>query len=575
MKHRPQVVKNRENSSVDFKYRRFCFPLAVAIIILAHLSVSAQTRTVGVISLTADTAAGYTLFAPLSGKSTYLVDNFGRKVKSWDSDKTSGASDYLLEDGSLLRCESLQNMSFNGGGSGGRVKRTSWDGTVMWTYDYSNSSHCQQHDVEFLPNGNILILAWEIKTQTEASARGKTATGNVWMDHIVEVKPSGTNGGEIVWEWHVWDHLVQDKDQNKENYAVVKDHPELVDINFNSSGADWLHTNAVFYNEEFDQILISVVDLSEVWIIDHSTTKAEAASHSGGKYGKGGDLLYRFGNPTAYKSGSSSDRVLFAQHGPMWIAKGYPGAGNIIVFNNGTQSRGSSVDEFKLPVDADGKYDLKTAPEKVWSYAPSGFFATNLGSAQRLANGNTIICQGTSGTFYEVNANKTVIWKYVSPVTSTGITQQGKSPGGSIGMQPNQCFRAYKYAPDYAGFTGKNVTPAATPLEGGDLPHVDPPVAVSHSRNVLVPDGFSLSNYTNPSSPTSATAITVTLPQATNVTVKIYNAGGQEITTLVNRYLSAGKYNYTWSANKFAKGIYFVKLVTKNYTTANRMVLCN
>ncbi|MBN2036427.1 MAG: aryl-sulfate sulfotransferase, partial [Chitinispirillaceae bacterium] len=282
MKHRWKIVKNRFFSLKDCNFRKCYFPFAVSLLLLAYLSAPAQNRTVGVLSMTADTATGYTLFAPLSGTSTYLVDNFGREIKSWKSDKTSGASDYLLEDGSLLRCESMRNMSFNGGGSGGRVKRTSWDGQVMWTYDYSNSDHCQQHDIEYLPNGNVLLLAWEVKTAAEASARGKTTTSNVWMDHVVEVKPSGSSGGEIVWEWHVWDHLVQEKDQSKENYGVVKDHPELVDINFNSSGADWLHTNAVFYNEEFDQILISVVDLSEVWIIDHSTTKAEAASHSGG-----------------------------------------------------------------------------------------------------------------------------------------------------------------------------------------------------------------------------------------------------------------------------------------------------
>jgi hypothetical protein len=570
MIHCQKVVSNREFSSIANKYRRFCFPLVFTLIILAHLSVQAQTRTVGVISITNDTAAGYTLFAPLMGTGTYLVDNFGREIKSWKSDKLSGASDYLLEDGSLLRCESLQNTSFNSGGSGGRVKRTSWDGQIMWTYDYSNTSHCQQHDIEYLPNGNVLLLAWEVKSAAEASARGKTATGNVWMDHVVEVKPSGSSGGTIVWEWHVWDHLVQDKDQSKENYGVVADHPELVDINFNSSGADWLHTNHVKYNAELDQILISVVDLSEVWIIDHSTTTAQSASHSGGKYGKGGDLLYRFGNPAAYKSGSSSDRLLYGQHGPVLIPKGYPGADNIIVFNNGTQSRGSSVDEFKLPVNADGSYDLAKKPEKVWSYAPSGFFATNLGSAQRLANGNTLICHGTSGTLYEVTSAKNIVWKYISPVTNSGITKQGQNPGGSMGMQPNQCFRAWRYAPDYAAFKGKNLTPPATPLEGGSIPNV----STSNNAPVPVPGKFSLSSHTIPSNLDRTTAIDIVIPRNTDIAVKIYNANGQEIATIVNQYLSAGKYNYTWSANGFARGIYFVKLVAKNYATAaDRMVV--
>ena len=570
-------------SSIVFKYRRCCFPLAVMVIVLAQFSSPAQNRTVGVLSMTADTASGYTLFAPLSGTQTYLIDNFGREINSWKSDKTSGASDYLLEDGSLLRCESTRNMSFNGGGSGGRVKRTSWDGQVLWTYDYSNNEHCQQHDIEYLPNGNVLLLAWEVKSQSEASARGRTATGNVWMDHVVEVKPSGSTGGEIVWEWHVWDHLIQENDQSKSNYGTVADHPELVDINFKSSesgfggsSTDWLHTNAVAYNEELDQILISVLDLSEVWIIDHSTTKAEAASHSGGKHGRGGDLLYRFGNPAAYKSGSNSSRLLYQQHGPVWIAKGLPGAGNIIVFNNGSQSRGSSVDEFKLPVDVDGKYDLTTAPEKVWSYAPSGFYSTNLGNAQRMANGNTLICQGPQGTFWEVDSEKDVVWKYLSPVTSSGITQQGQNPGGGFGMSPNQCFRVNRYAPDYAAFEGRNIHPPTTPLEGGNLITVKPGkvVSVSSAGNVSMPQDFSVWSYTNPSGTTSAKTIQLSLPHSTDVSVRIYNADGREIVTLVNRYLSAGTYKYKWDANGCASGIYFVKLVAKNHAAvANRMVV--
>jgi hypothetical protein len=581
MKHCRKAVKKMDCSSIDFNYRRFCFPLIITVIMVGHLSAPAQTRNWGVISATADTAAGYTLFAPLMGKTTYLVDNFGREINHWTSDRTSGATDYLLEDGSMLRCESLQNRDFSGGGSGGRVKRSAWDGTVMWTYDYSNSSHCQQHDIEYLPNGNILLLAWESKTAAEASARGRTATGTVWMDHVVEVKPSGSNGGEIVWEWHVWDHLVQDKDESKENYGVVADHPELIDINYSSRGggmmsaADWLHTNAVDYNEEFDQILISVVDLSEVWIIDHSTTKEQSASHSGGKYDRGGDLLYRFGNPEAYKSGSSSDRLLYGQHGPEWIPEGLQGAGNVIVFNNGTQSRGSSVDEFKLPVDDTGKYEMGKAPENVWSYTASGFFATNLSNAQRLANGNTLICQGTNGTFYEVDSGKDIVWKYVSPVTSNAIKKSTDPGPGTMGMQANQCFRAYRYAPDYAAFEGKTITPPDAPLEGGTLITVKPgkTVVVSCSGKAHVSEGFSLSNHTNPSNPASATKINITIPQDADVTAKIYNAEGREVATLVNQYLSAGEYSYMWSTNGCASGIYFVRLVTKNYATAHRMVL--
>jgi hypothetical protein len=96
-------------------------------------------------------------------------------------------------------------------------------------------------------------------------------------------------------------------------YGVVTDHPELVDINFGDTKTDWMHTNSIDYNEKFDQILISVHNFNEIWVIDHSTTTEEAAGHTGGNSGKGGDLLYRWGNPQAYERGTASDQQLFLQ----------------------------------------------------------------------------------------------------------------------------------------------------------------------------------------------------------------------------------------------------------------------
>ena len=168
----------------------------------------------------------------------------------------------------------------------------------------------------------------------------------------------------------------------------------------------------------------------EFWIIDHSTTKAEAAGHTGGKSGKGGDLLYRWGNPRAYRSwyARRSDTLCPARRllDPEWDA----GRGHVLIFNNGGGRPGSnysSVDEIVLPVDAAGKYPNKVGtrfgPEKpVWSYtAPkkSDFFAVMMSGAQRLPNGNTLISTGFGGTIFEVTSSDQTVWKYITPNDSS------------------------------------------------------------------------------------------------------------------------------------------------------------
>jgi hypothetical protein len=122
--------------------------------------------------------------------------------------------------------------------------------------------------------------------------------------------------------------------------------------------------NSLDYNPALDQIVLSVRGNDEIWIIDHSTSKAEAAGHTGGRSGKGGDLIYRWGNPAAYKRGTVGNRLLIQQHDAEWIPDGYPGAGHITIFNNGYDRGWSSIEEIVPPVDADGRYLL--APGKAY-----------------------------------------------------------------------------------------------------------------------------------------------------------------------------------------------------------------
>ncbi len=430
-------------------------------------------QTVGLFINEEGSFEGYTLFAPIRSTTTYLIDNQGLLVHSWAGTRTPGLSVYLLENGGLLRTFTVVQSDFQAGGAGGGFEQVDWDGSVSYSWQYASTTHLQHHDVEYLPGGNVLLIAWEVKSSAEAVAAGRDPTlltdGELWPDHIVEIE---TATGTVVWEWHVWDHLIQDFDPTKANWGVVADHPERVDVNFvqGASGADWNHTNSVDYHAELDQIVLSVHNFHEIWVIDHSTTTAEAAGSTGGRSGKGGDLLYRWGNPRTYGAGTPGDRQLFGQHDAQWIESSLPGAGNVLLFNNGVGRSYSSVDEISPPApDADGNYPLTPGsaygPESAtWVYTapePTDFYSSNISGAQRLANGNTLICSGANGIFFEVTPAGETLWLYVNPVVGDGpLTQGDQIPEGPAGFE-NNVFRAVRYAPDYAGFSGQT-------LIGGD-----------------------------------------------------------------------------------------------------------
>lgn len=408
---------------------------------------------------------GYTLFAPIASTSTYLIDNWGGLVHEWQGSYNPALSVYLLGSGNLLRTASLgTNATYTmrggmpAGGAGGRVEEIAPDGTVLWAFEYSRDmGYLLHHDVQMLPNGNVLMIAWGYKTSAEATQAGRNPSllrdGELWPDHIIEVSPNSNFGGTVVWQWDVWDHLIQDYDPSAPNYGVVSSHPELVDLNFASMGgpADWMHVNSIDYNAVFDQILLSVKNFSEIWVIDHSTTTAEARGHGGGNSGKGGDLLYRWGNPLAYGAGTSSEQLLFSQHDAQWVEAGLPGQGNMLVFNNGMGRPGgnySSVEEITPPVDSNGNYALTSAAygplSPTWSYtalSKSSFYSTNVSGAERLPNGNTLICEGASGRVFEVTAANEVVWEYVNPESTR-----------------NTIFRAYRYGVGYTGLSGLDLT---------------------------------------------------------------------------------------------------------------------
>jgi hypothetical protein len=441
-------------------------------------------RTVGLFTYNKEKAYnGYTVFAPKQNTMTYLINNEGRLLHKWTASQYApGQSVYLLENGNLLRACMTKGKLSSGGGEGGRIEEYDWNDNLVWELDFSSDTYMQHHDIKKLPNGHVLMLVVEKKTYAECLTAGfnpakmqpEIASKNTMLpDCIIEIEPTYPKGGNVVWEWHTWDHLIQDFDATKENYGNPKQHPELIDCDGDQKNlpAFWNHMNSIDYNPTLDQIAVSVRGNSEVWIIDHSTTTAQSKSHSGGNRGKGGDLLYRWGNPVCYGAGTVSDQRYFQQHDVEWIRPGYPGAGNMTCFNNGL-GRGdySTVDEFTPAMNADGSYNMVAGSilspaNYTWSYkgsTESPMYSENISGAHRLPNGNTIICSGTVGRFLEVTTAGEIVWEYICPVEKTGVITQGNLPAADparTNETMNSVFRVYKYSADYAAFTGKTLVP--------------------------------------------------------------------------------------------------------------------
>ena len=378
---------------------------------------------------------GLTLFSVIDnngpGDNYYslLIDNEKNEIKRWTHPRGAASMPYLLPDSTLLYPYRVQNPSMSAGGVGGGISKYLWNGQLLWNYEIANETYQLHHDIEPLPNGNILVLAWERKTANEAFGIGRQTIDNplneMWSEAILELELIGSNDANVVWEWHLWDHLIQEIDPELPNYGVVADHPELQDINYGNVGSmsdplgpngDWKHLNSIDYNEDLDQIIISSRHHDEIYIIDHSTTTEEAASSSGGNSGKGGNYLYRWGNPQTYGRGNELDHLLSVQHGVNWIQKGFPGSGNIIIYNNEHWMGTSAVYEIIPPINEDGNYDILDnepfGPININWLHTGNFHSLIQGGAFRLSNGNTLITATDNAYIFEVTISNETVWEY-------------------------------------------------------------------------------------------------------------------------------------------------------------------
>ena len=461
---------------------------------------------------------GLNLFTPTSSSHSYLLDMDGVVINVWSAPAPGAYISYMQGDESIFRtCQITTGVINEAGMTGplvegsGRLLRIDADDNIVWDYIFNTEEYQQHHDIQPMPNGNVLVVAWEVKTQAEAIAAGRVGiSGEMWPLMIAEIEPVGATGGDIVWEWHVWDHLVQDADPTKTNYGLVAEHPERIDINFGLvalASGDWLHTNSIDYREDLDQIVFSCRKTDEFYVIDHSTTTAEAAGHTGGNSGMGGDIIYRWGNPQVYDRGDESDRMFHVIHGADWVDANLPGAGNVLAFDNGdredTVNDYSTVVEVALPHDG---WCYVLGPHSTYTYGPSapawtyggpgGFYAgPTQGGAFRMPNGNTLVSAVINGRVFEVTTGGAVVWEHEF--------------GDRCGRVPR-----YWYSP------------------AGE-PQV-PPATVARF----------LPNYPNPFNP--ATTIGFFLERPERVRIDIFDVRGGHVANLTDRRYEAGKFFVAW-----------------------------
>lgn len=369
-------------------------------------------------------SSGYAFVSPMASNHSFLITNTGEIVKKWTGSAAGAVAVKMLPNGNILRMEATSNNYFPGAvgmGGAGLLEEIDGAGRIVWTYTLSNDRYLHHHDFSVMPNGNLLLVAWERRSPTEARAAGrnpdKISPDGVWSEAVLEVKPTRPAGGEIVWEWHVWDHLVQDFDASKDNFGRVTGNAAKLDVNFIGPGqnpaltANWLHINSIDYHAERDEILLGSRLLSEIWVIPHSPDR-------------NGDFLYRWGNPQVYRMGAPGDQKLFFQHNAHWIPAGYPGEGHILILNNGVGRGYTSADELEPPANYFRDPNRPFGPaQPTWTVGEtfgSTFFTQVAGSVQRMPNGNTVLGLSNAARAVEVTPEGEMVWDMNLSIGETG-----------------------------------------------------------------------------------------------------------------------------------------------------------
>lgn len=407
------------------------------LILVALFLVSKSYSQAGILYNSENVQDGYVLVS--HDFSTYLLDQCGEIVNEWS----------IFNPQFHVKMDTEGNVYYI---RQGKIFVRDWQDNIIQEITHNVTGLELVYDIIKRDNGNFLVnCRWSTSFSDLEDIGWDLNIGFAnQVDGIVEINPEG----ELVWAWNIMDHTIQDKIQSAPNFGSVTDNPQLLDSravsNFDWTFGETFMFNGFDYNKELDLIMISVRKMSEIIIIDHSTTTEEAAGHSGGKYGKGGDVLFRWGNPRNYNRNSSSERYLYFQHNPNWIKHGEH-AGGIIVFNNGlSSSDGSSViiiepqtDENDQFVMSDDHFQPILPSREIDNSSFANLSSEYTSGAKVMENGNVYITLGQHDQFIEVTPDDEIAWNYALQGT-------------------HYTYRTEKYPSTYPGLIDKDLTPNGT-----------------------------------------------------------------------------------------------------------------
>jgi hypothetical protein len=349
---------------------------------------------------------GYTLFSMSGGQDAYLVDMEGHVCHNWHLDEGISYG-FLLDNGNLLmRTMSSADQRFGGRsddaeglvpqGRQNAILELDWDGNVVWEY----RNPMVHHDFVRLANGNTLAVVFEeMPKEAAGRVRGGRDDGSGVMlgDGVIEVTPEGA----FVSQWRAWEALDPEED------AICP----------LEGRGQWTHQNSLNLTTSGD-LLVSFRQIDTVGIVNRNS----------------GRFTWKWG------PGEISH-----QHNPTWLD-----VGRVLLFDNGPH-RGGPTFSRVLEVDP-------TSDEIAWEYRgspPISFYSYHISGAERLPNGNTLICEGAPGRLFEVTPDQEIVWEYVNPNLAPG-TVGNVGPSRSL----NSTFRAHRYGVDHPALAGKHLDPS-------------------------------------------------------------------------------------------------------------------